>query len=157
MIGDVIDVWMQHPTLRHSNHAMFESLRRWAGIKGELEEPLPLEVTIATMDEGNVDLGLMAAWYGPEGSLISNDDVAEFVARYPERLRAVADADLRSPMEAVRDIDYMKGRGCKKVLFGTNYPMLSAARALSQLDRLSLDPETRELFLAGNASRVFKL
>lgn len=26
-----IDVWMQHPTLRFSQHEIFESLRRWTG------------------------------------------------------------------------------------------------------------------------------
>ncbi len=41
----VIDAWMQHPTLRHSNHEMFESLRRWTG-RGLLEEPLPVKATV---------------------------------------------------------------------------------------------------------------
>jgi len=27
----VIDVWMQHPTLRFLEHDMFASLRRWTG------------------------------------------------------------------------------------------------------------------------------
>ena len=30
----IIDAWAQHPTLRHLNHPMFESLRRWT--RGEL-------------------------------------------------------------------------------------------------------------------------
>ena len=25
----IIDAWAQHPTARHLNHPMFESLRRW--------------------------------------------------------------------------------------------------------------------------------
>ena len=45
MDAGVIDVWMQHPTLRHSQHEMFDSLRRWLG--AELPtEAVPLEVTI---------------------------------------------------------------------------------------------------------------
>jgi uncharacterized protein len=43
------------------------------------------------------------------------------------------------------------------VLFGTNYPMILAQAALEDLDALGLDDETRELFLAGNARRVFSL
>ena len=89
-----IDVWMQHPTLRHSQHEMFDSLRRWMRMQTPAEA-LPLEITIALMDQGGVDVGLTAAWYGPAGSLIDNDEVAADVARYPDRLRGVAGADLR--------------------------------------------------------------
>jgi predicted TIM-barrel fold metal-dependent hydrolase len=268
----IIDVWMQHPTRRHANHEMFESLHHWMGRTGPPTESLPLAATIAAMDEGGVALGLTSAWYGPEGSLIDNDEVAGFVAQYPDRLRGVAGADLRRPMEAVRElrrragegfvalrivpwlwevpptdrryyplyaacvdlgipfctqvghtgplrpsetgrpipyidqvaidfpelvivcghigypwttemiavadkhpnvyidtsayaahrypaesVQYLKGRGKTKVLFATNYPMLTAGQALARLGDLSLDDETRSLFLAGNARRVFSL
>lgn len=272
MTIEIVDVWMQHPTLRHSNHEMFESLRRWMGMESGFDEAMPLDLTISSMDEAGVGIGLAAAWYGPEGSLIDNDEVAGFVAQYPDRLRGVAGADLRKPMEAVRDlrrrvddgfvalrvvpwlwelaptdrlyyplyaacvdlgipfctqvghtgplrpsetgrpipyvdqvaldfpeltivcghigypwtsemiavadkhpnvyidtsayasnrypvelVDYLKGRGKTKVMFGTNYPMMTAARALAHLDDLELDDETRQLFLSGNARRVFAL
>jgi predicted TIM-barrel fold metal-dependent hydrolase len=58
-----------------------------------------------------VALGLTAAWYGPEGSLIDNEDVAGFVTEYPDRLRGVAGADLRKPMEAVRELRRRVGEG----------------------------------------------
>lgn len=272
MTVDVIDVWMQHPTLRHSNHEMFKSVRKWMGITDQLTEPLPLEFTIAAMDEGHVSTGLTAAWYGPEGSLIDNEEVSASVAQYPDRLRGVAGADLRKPMDAVRElrsrvdegfvalrivpwlwelpptdrryyplftacvdlgipfctqvghtgplrpsetgrpipyidqvaidfpelvivcghigypwttemiavadkhnnvyidtsayaahrypaelVAYMKGRGSRKVLFGTNYPMMTAERALARLDELELSEEVSNAFLRGNAQRVFKL
>lgn len=272
MTDRIIDVWMQHPTLRHSNHEVFDSLRRWMGMESGFTEALPLELTIEAMDAGGVDIGLTAAWYGPEGSLIDNDEVAGFVARYPERLRGVAGADLRRPMEAVRElrrrvdegfvalrivpwlwelpptdrryyplyaacvdlgipfctqvghtgplrpsetgrpipyidqvaldfpelvivcghigypwttemiavadkhlnvyidtsayaahrypaelVDYMLGRGRSKVLFGTNYPMMTADRALARFDDLGLDAETSAAFLHANATRVFNL
>jgi hypothetical protein len=38
---------------------------------------------------------------------------------------------------------------------GTNYPMITAAKALEDLDGLGLDAEARALFLGGNAVRVF--
>ncbi|MHB8288434.1 MAG: amidohydrolase family protein [Acidimicrobiales bacterium] len=272
MPNDVVDVWMQHPTLRHSNHEMFDSLRRWMGMTELFTEPLPLELTISAMDEGGVSTGLIAAWYGPEGSLIDNEEVRSFVSQYPDRLRGLAGADLRKPMEAVRDlrhrveegfvglrivpwlwelaptdrryyplfaacvdlgvpfctqvghtgplrpsetgrpipyidqvaldfpelvivcghigypwttemiavadkhpnvyvdtsayaahryptelVEYMKGRGKTKVLFGTNYPMMTAARALARLDELDLGDEVTGLFLRGNARRLFGL
>ncbi|MBP1632692.1 MAG: amidohydrolase 2 [Acidobacteria bacterium] len=268
----IVDAWMQHPTLRHSNHEMFDSLRRWTGQLERLAEPLPLSTTLAAMDEAGVALGLAAAWYGPEGSLIDHDEVAGFVAQAPGRLCGVAGADLRRPMEAVRElrrrvsegfvalrivpwlwelpptdrryyplyaacvdlgipfctqvghtgplrpsetgrpipyidqvaldfpelvivcghigypwtaemiavadkhpnvyidtsayaahryppdfVDYLKGRGRTRVLFATNYPMLTARQALARLEGLGLDDETRTLFLAGNARRVFRV
>jgi hypothetical protein len=61
----------------------------------------------------------------------------------------------RYPAELVR---YMTSRGGRrKVMFGTNYPMISPDAALADLDALQLDAETRELFLADNARRVFGL
>jgi predicted TIM-barrel fold metal-dependent hydrolase len=61
----------------------------------------------------------------------------------------------RLPTELVA---YMKtGSGRHKVMFGSNYPMILPAHALDGLDDLGLDPETAELYLAGNARRVFRL
>src|SRR3954465_13243220 len=55
-------------------------------------------------------------------------------------------------------VTYMKSNsGRKKVMFGTNYPMLLPQQALADLDALGLDDETRDLFLAGNAQRVLGL
>ena len=54
-------------------------------------------------------------------------------------------------------VDYMQGPGKRKVLFGSNFPMLTAAQCLEGLDQLGLSDETRALFLADNAIRVFKL
>jgi len=43
------------------------------------------------------------------------------------------------------------------VLFGSNYPMITPAKALDGLDSLGLDDRTKALFLGENARRVFKL
>lgn len=54
-------------------------------------------------------------------------------------------------------IDFMCGHGKRKVLFGSNYPMLMPQRCTDELATLALDSECEALFLAGNAERVFKL
>jgi len=54
-------------------------------------------------------------------------------------------------------VEYMKGIGSHRVMFGTNWPMLSPKQCLEKLDALNLSPEQRDAFLSGNAKRVFKL
>jgi predicted TIM-barrel fold metal-dependent hydrolase len=267
----IIDAWAQHPTLRHSQDEIFASLRRWTRSETPTEA-MPLSATIASMDAGGVTKTLISAWYAPRNVMISNDEVAEFVAQEPERLIGVGSVDISKPMQAVREVrrcikelgfkairvlpwlwevpptdrrfypvyvacaelgvpfctqightgplmpsevgrpiyldrvaldfpelkivgghigypwtdeaialatkhenvfidtsaytarryprellEYMRGSGRSKVLFGTNYPMIHPAKALDGLDSLGLDDETRSLFLAGNAQRIFQL
>ncbi|MBX3638357.1 MAG: amidohydrolase family protein, partial [Rubrivivax sp.] len=45
----------------------------------------------------------------------------------------------------------------RKVLWGSNHPMLSPQQALEGVEGLGLDEEGRALFLGGNAARVFGL
>jgi predicted TIM-barrel fold metal-dependent hydrolase len=54
-------------------------------------------------------------------------------------------------------VNYLKRHGSRKVLFGSNYPMLTPARCLEGFDELELDEEVKALFLHGNAQRIFKL
>ncbi|MFD6274628.1 amidohydrolase family protein [Streptomyces sp. NPDC060209] len=54
-------------------------------------------------------------------------------------------------------IDYLRGRGRRKVPFGTRYPMITPSRALEHIGELGLDEEAAELFLSGNARRIFSL
>lgn len=44
--------------------------------------------------------------------------------------------------------------GPEKVLFGSDYPLLSAKRLLNEIDALELDKAARELILAGSAARL---
>lgn len=61
----------------------------------------------------------------------------------------------RLPPELVR---FMKtGTGQRKVLFGTNYPMMTHTHALAGMADLGLSDEGRRDFLHRNAERVFKL
>lgn len=54
-------------------------------------------------------------------------------------------------------IKFMKGPGARKVLFGTNYPMIQPAKCAAQVEGLGLSADTRRLFLSENTKRVFRL
>lgn len=267
----IVDAWIQHPTPRMLREPMFETLRRWRG--QSVPSELPIELTLAALDAGMIERALITAWSGPDGWLASNDEVAGFVAKAPERLVGVAAVDIRRPVEAVKElrravnelgfkalrllpwlweappddrryyplyvacvelgipfclqvghagplrpsepgrpipyldrvacdfpeltivgghigypwteemialatkypnvyidtsaykphrfpeslVRFMRGHGRKKVLFGSNFPMIFPKEALDQVDALVLDDEARALFVGGNAERVFRL
>jgi predicted TIM-barrel fold metal-dependent hydrolase len=80
-------------------------------------------------------------------------EVLSLAAKYPNfHVDTSAYALHRLPPELV---EFMRGRGRGRVLFGSNWPMLSPARCLEHLDKLGLDDEARSLFLAGAARRLF--
>ncbi len=54
-------------------------------------------------------------------------------------------------------VEFMRGAGKTRVMFGTNWPMIPPALCLAKLDELRLGDEARSLFLEGNAKRVFGL
>ncbi|WP_024873968.1 amidohydrolase family protein [Saccharomonospora piscinae] len=269
-VADVVDAWMQQPNDLFMQQPWLETLLRWTGVRRKAP---PVRDTVAALDQGGVSCGLLSAWHGPTGPLISNDEVAEVVAAHPDRFRGVATVDLTDPVGAVREIrrcvrelgfvavrvvpwlwnlppndrryyplyvacvelgvpfctqightgplcpsepgrpipyldevlldfpdlvvvgghvgypwihevlslatkypnfyvdtsayavhrlpgelvEFMRGRGRERVLFGSNYPMITAADCLRRLDELGLDDEAKSLFLAGNARRVFGL
>lgn len=99
----VIDAWMQHPGRRLIEDEMFASLRRWR--PGPFSETAPaLEVTVEAMDAAGVGRGMLCAWHGPAGVLISNEDVAAACSAYPDRFVGVASVDLARPMVAVAEL-----------------------------------------------------
>jgi len=99
----IVDAWMQHPSRGFLAHPMFASLRRWA--HGTLPHgDVPLDATIEAMDAGGVRVGLLCAWWGPQGPLISNDEVAACIRRHPDRFVGVASVDLHRPLEAIREL-----------------------------------------------------
>ena len=54
-------------------------------------------------------------------------------------------------------VEFLRGRGAKKVLFGSNYPMITPGQCLEDLEGLGLAAEAEERFLRGNARKVFGL
>ncbi len=270
--GSVVDVWMQHPSRGFLDSPIFESLRRWSREKLPRGD-VPVEWTLEAMDTAGIRCGLLCAWWGPGGPLISNDQVAGLVERYPDRFVGIASVDLHRPMPAVRElrrcvrergfrglrivpwlwnlppddrryyplyaeccelgvpfclqvghtgplcpsepgrpipyldhvalefpelkivgghigypwtaemislatkypnvyidtsayvaerypaeiVEFIRGHGRRKVMFGSNHPAWPAADCLRGLERFGLDEESRELFLHANAERVFNL
>jgi uncharacterized protein len=83
------------------------------------------------------------------------DEVLSLAMKYPNfYVDTSAYAVHRLPTALV---EFMRGHGRSRVLFGSNWPMLSPSRCLERLEELSLDDEARAMFLGGNAARVFRL
>jgi len=99
----LVDVWMQHPTPRFLGQEIFASLWRWTGQEPPDEE-LPIGLTLDAMEAAGVRFGLLSAWHGPQGPLISNDEVAGWIEVHPDRFAGLASVNLDKPMEAVREL-----------------------------------------------------
>lgn len=52
-------------------------------------------------------------------------------------------------------VDRLRTNGTRKIQFASNHPMIAPARVPDGLDELELSPESRILFLCGNAQRVY--
>jgi len=98
-----IDVWAQILTPRMAEQSWLGTLRRWTRQADDTRLPEASQ-TIAMMDAADVDMALLSAWYGPQGPLISNAEVANQISEAPDRFKGLASADLTRPMEAVREL-----------------------------------------------------
>jgi predicted TIM-barrel fold metal-dependent hydrolase len=98
----IVDVWMQQPNPGFLEQPFLDSLRRWTR-RPELPCPT-LEDTLRVMDKAGVGLGLLSAWWGPAGPMITNDEVAECVRRHPDRFAGIASVDLSRPMNGIREL-----------------------------------------------------
>ena len=54
-------------------------------------------------------------------------------------------------------VEYLRGHGRSKVLFGSNWPMVPPQKALGALPSLDLGAAIEASFLEGNSRRVFRL
>ena len=54
-------------------------------------------------------------------------------------------------------VRYIDSYGRHKVMYGTDYPVLTFDRYRREVDALKLRPESRKMFLRDNAIRIFKL
>jgi len=53
--------------------------------------------------------------------------------------------------------DWLRRGGRRKVLFGSNWPMIQPAACVAEIDALGLDDEARQMFVHDNAVRVYGL
>lgn len=84
------------------------------------------------------------------------DEMVAMARKYPNVYIDTSAYKLSRLPEALTT--YMHSRsGQKKVLFGSNWPMVSPADSLKGLDALGLSADGRADFLSGNATRVFNL
>ena len=92
------------------------------------------------------------------GGHIGSPWVAEMISLMMKHPNVYVDTSAykasRFPQELVA---YMRGPGKRKVMFGTNYPMLTPAECLDGIAALGLGDEVLQLYLADNARRAFKL
>ena len=84
---NVIDVWAQQPNAHFLSQPYFDSLKKWTG--NDFSD-VPLDWLLGTMDAAGVRRALLAAWYGPNGPLIPNEEVLELVQAHPDRFAAIA-------------------------------------------------------------------
>ncbi len=96
-------MWGQVTTPRMAAAPWMQTLLRWTGREHEQIVP-SVASTLESMDAADVDITFLSAWYGPEGPLITNEEVAAQIAEAPARFRGLASVDLRKPVEAVRQI-----------------------------------------------------
>jgi predicted TIM-barrel fold metal-dependent hydrolase len=83
------------------------------------------------------------------------DEMISLATKYPNVYIDTSAYKAKRYPAALRE--YLKGHGRKKVLFGSNYPMVTPGDCLASLDELGLDDEAKRLFLGENARRVFRL
>lgn len=98
-----IDAWAQILTPKMAAAPWLQSLYRWTGKTPEEFQP-GVVGTLQAMDDAGIEIALLSAWYGPEGALISNEEVAAQVEASPSRFRGLASSDIRRPAEAVAEI-----------------------------------------------------
>ena len=83
------------------------------------------------------------------------DELISLTVKFPNfYLDTSAYALRRLPADFV---NYMKGPGKNRVMFGANWPMLSPSLCLKGFEKLGHEKETEAKFLYRNASKVFNL
>ena len=98
-----IDAWAQPAAGQLISRPMFASLWRATG-QSPPPEGIPIDHLIAEMDEGNIERAVLRAWAAPDGWIITNDEIAALVQRFPDRFLGLATVDLTRPVEAVREL-----------------------------------------------------
>lgn len=156
--SQIIDVWMQHPTQHFLDQPIFASLRRWnKSAEGDID--IPLEMTVQIMDQAHISKGILCSWQSPFGTLISNEEVAACVERYPDRFIGLASVKLNKPMEALTELKHcisnLGFKGLRIIQWLWNLPPTHAY--YYPLFVACVNLEVANKFLYQNALKVFKI
>lgn len=109
---------------------------------------------IPYLDEVALDFPELVIVGGHIGYPWTNEMIA-LATKYPNvYIDTSAYKASRYPRELV---EFVRGHGKNKVLFGSNFPMITPAECLADLDALALDDDAKARFLGGNATKVFGL
>lgn len=109
---------------------------------------------IPYLDEVALDFPELVIIAGHVGFPWTNEAIS-LAMKYPNvYLDTSAYKATRYPRELV---EYLRGNGRKKVLFASNYPMLTPAMCLENIGQLDLEEEARQRFLYANAAHIFAL
>lgn len=101
----MIDAWAQLPLSAGQLVPEVRRLLERSGTASALEHGVDVDEVIAAMDRAGIERLLVCAWCRPREWVITNDQVADLVARYPDRLSGVATVDLERPVAAIRELD----------------------------------------------------
>jgi uncharacterized protein len=101
-----IDAWAQ-PALKHFIEDVPEAARlfKQSHTSHIIDSGITAEQMVASMDAAGVERAMLCGWHRPGKSLTTNDEIAEIVARFPDRFVGVAAVNLEKPVEAVRELD----------------------------------------------------
>lgn len=99
----IIDAWGQHITLRHAQDPVFDSLRNRTKTLSFDKAP-SIDMTLAAMNEGNIDKMLISAWYAPDKVMISNEEVFDFVSQSNGRLVGIGSVNITKPGLIMKEI-----------------------------------------------------
>ena len=125
------------------------SVRGSHGSTADIETGRPLHIERVALDFPELKIVCGHLGYPWQQEMIA------FATKFPNvYIDSSAYKCKRFPIEIV---NYMKTNGRRKVLFGSNYPMLTPAECLADLETLDLTRDAAEGFLANNAKQVFKL
>src|SRR5690349_20630741 len=112
MANNIIDVWAQRPMQQFQEGVpeveplLVQSsspVKEW--LKNTKNGRVSADFIINQMDEAGIDKIMLCAWNRPNKTIISNDDILEYVEKYPKRIYGVCSVDLTNPMLAVQTID----------------------------------------------------
>ena len=101
----IIDAWAQLPTQPDQIVPEVRRLLERSGTSGVLDTGVAVDDVIAAMDAAGIERLMLSAWHRPGRWVLSNDQVADIVDRYPERFSGIAAVDLERPMAALAELE----------------------------------------------------